>query len=91
MAEVQHVPVPAHEIRAQPQELPRLRFNRGSNVELSSTGWMLPTPDTTPIAEMRKRYDETGYLWVKNLLPREDVYDMREQYVRRGFCRFSHS
>ena len=78
MAEVQSAPIPAHEIH-QAEQLPRLHFNRAKNVELSSTGWMLPTPPTTTIDEMRKRYDETGYLWVKNLLPREDVYDMREQ------------
>lgn len=79
MAEVQNAPIPAHEIQYQSQEVPRLCFNRGKNVELSSTGWMLPTSKDTSIAEMRKRYNETGYLWVKNLLPREDVYDMREQ------------
>ena len=74
-------PVPPHEVTLQTQNLPRLRFNRGKNFDLSSTGWMLPTPKDTPLEEMRKRYDDTGYLWVQHLLPREDVYDMREQYV----------
>jgi len=29
---------------------------------------------------MRKRYETDGYLWVKHLIPREDVYDMRALY-----------
>ena len=81
MAAVQRGPAPAHEINLPTQQLPRLHFNRGKNVDLSSTGWMLHTPVDTPLEVMRKRYDDTGYLWVKNLLPREAVYEMREQYV----------
>ena len=79
MAEVQHAPNLTHEIMFEAEQLPRLRFNRRENIELSTTGWMLPTPKETPLDEMRTRYEEKGYLWVKNLLPREDVYDMREQ------------
>ena len=81
MAAIQTHPVPAHQLSSQPQQLPRLRFNRGKNVDLSSTDWMLPTPKDTPLEEMKARYKDTGYLWVKNLLPREDVYDLREQYA----------
>ena len=29
--------------------------------------------------EMRACYERDGYLWVKNLVPRDDVLDMREQ------------
>jgi len=29
---------------------------------------------------MRKRFDEDGYIWVKGLIPREVVLDMRQQY-----------
>lgn len=79
MAEVQNTPTPAHEIASQAEKVPLLHFNRAKDVELSSTGWMLPTPNNISISEMRRRYDETGYLWVKKLLAREDVYDMREQ------------
>ncbi len=43
---------------------------------------MLPTPCDTRIEEMRGRYERDGYIWVKNVLPREDVLDMREQYYR---------
>lgn len=37
------------------------------------------TADTS-FEEMRARYERDGYLWVKNLIPREDVLDMREHY-----------
>lgn len=47
----------------------------------SSTGWMRPTPSDTPIEEMRKRFRDEGYVWIKNVIPREVVYDMREQWV----------
>lgn len=43
--------------------------------------WMSPTPADTPIEEMRRRFRENGYLYVKGILPREDVLDVREQYV----------
>ena len=35
----------------------------------------------TPRDETKTRYDRDGYLWVKNLIPRDDVLDMREQCV----------
>ena len=80
MAETQRAPVPAHELINEPQQLPSLRSNRGKYVDPSSTGWMRPTSRDTPMEEMRRRYNEDGYVWIKNLIPREDVYDMREQY-----------
>ncbi|KAL8825056.1 MAG: hypothetical protein Q9191_004643 [Dirinaria sp. TL-2023a] len=80
MAETQRAPVPAHEMIYEQQQLPSLRSNRGKYVEPSSTGWMRPTSRDTPVEEMRRRYKEDGYVWIKNLMPREDVYDMREHY-----------
>lgn len=62
-----------------PQRLPTLRSNQGNHVEATSTGWMQSVSTDTPAEEMRARYDRDGYLWVKNLIPREDVLDMREQ------------
>ena len=88
MTAIQSSPVAPHEVTLQTHQIPRLRFNRGKNVDLSSTGWMLPTPKDTPLEEMRRRYEDTGYLWVKHLLPREDVYDVREQYVQVQMQRF---
>ncbi len=41
---------------------------------------MNPTPLGTPVTEMQARYNRDGYIWIKNLIPREDVLDMREQY-----------
>ena len=31
--------------------------------------------------EMRAQYGRDGDIWIKNLIPREVVYDMREQSV----------
>ncbi|KAL8689959.1 MAG: hypothetical protein Q9218_004491 [Villophora microphyllina] len=67
--------------------LPSLRSNQGAYVDPSSTGWMRATPYNTPLEEMRKRFKEDGYVWVKNVIPREDVYDMREHY----FSQFAHT
>lgn len=33
-----------------------------------------------PLEELRKRYDEDGYLFLKHLLPREDVLRARQKY-----------
>ena len=80
MAETQRAPLPAHEMIYEPKQLPSLRSNRGKHVDPSSTGWMRSTSRDTPMEEMRRRYKEDGYVWIKNIIPREDVYDMREQY-----------
>ena len=58
---------------------PTLRSNEGNPIDVASTGWMHSVTTDTPIEEMRARYELDGYLWVKHLLPREDVLDMREQ------------
>lgn len=59
--------------------LPNPRSNQGNPVNAASTGWMNSVTTDTPKAEMRARYNRDGYLWVKNLIPREDVLHMREQ------------
>lgn len=61
--------------------LPSLRSNQGDYIDKSSTRWMRSTHPDTPLEEMRWRYKEDGYIWVKNVIPREAVYDMREQYA----------
>lgn len=78
MVTVQTAPVPAHELVFTPKELPRLRANQGEYVDKSSVSWMQATPSSAPPKEIRKRYEDDGYVWIKNLIPREDVYDMRE-------------
>ena len=73
------VQFPVNDQIVTPQKLPTLRSNKGNHVDIASTGWMhFVTIDTT-CEELRARYDRDGYLWVKNLIPREDVLDMREQ------------
>ena len=62
-----------------PSKLPTLRSNQGNHVEATSTGWMQSVATGTTLEEMRAQYERNGYLWVKNLIPREDVLDMREQ------------
>ncbi len=79
-AATQSAPVPAHELVYEPQQLPRLRANYGDYLDPESVGWMEETPIDTSLEEMRRRFDENGYLFVKNLIPREDVLDMREAY-----------
>ncbi|KAL8988959.1 MAG: hypothetical protein Q9177_002053 [Variospora cf. flavescens] len=67
--------------------LPSLRSTQGNYVDQSSTGWMRSTHRDMPLDEMRQRYRKDGYIWIKDVIPREDVYDMREHY----FSHFSHT
>ena len=80
-ADTQTAPLPAHEMTSLPRQLPVLRSNQGPEVGSASTGWMLPTSLSVPASEMRARYVRDGYIWIKNLIPREDVLNMREQYL----------
>ncbi|KAI9876739.1 MAG: hypothetical protein M1830_005838, partial [Pleopsidium flavum] len=64
-------PIPAHELYIEPRQLPKLRSNQGSHVDPSSTGWLRPTAASTSLDEMRKRFNDDGYIWVKELIPRE--------------------
>lgn len=41
-----------------------------------------PSDPTAPIEELRKSYDENGYLFLKGLLPRDDVLKCRENYFK---------
>lgn len=43
-------------------------------------GWLRPTSADTPIEEMRRRLFEDEYVFVKGLLPRDDVLRTREHY-----------
>ncbi|KAL8874031.1 MAG: hypothetical protein Q9174_000571 [Haloplaca sp. 1 TL-2023] len=61
-------------------EVPTVHSSHGKEVNSSSVGWMHSIDLWTPLKEMRKRYYRDGYLWVKNLLPEEDVLAMRESY-----------
>ncbi|RLL94653.1 hypothetical protein CFD26_102878 [Aspergillus turcosus] len=39
-----------------------------------------PSDPTLPLDELRRRYEQDGYLFLKHLLPREDVLEARRQY-----------
>ena len=73
----------SHELSFEPldQEVPPIRSNEGNYVAQNSLGWMRPTPSDTSLDEMHRRFEDEGYLLIKGLIPREDVLDMREQYV----------
>ena len=60
-----------------------MRSNYGAFLDEQTVGWMKETPVDTPLEEMRRRFDEDGYVWVKNVMPREDVLDMRQAYFVR--------
>ncbi|KAM0714314.1 hypothetical protein Q7P37_010101 [Cladosporium fusiforme] len=79
-AATQSAPRPAHELVYEPEKLPKLRSNYGAYLQDANVGWMRETPIDTPLSEMRKRFEEDGYVWVKNVMPREDVLDMRQSY-----------
>lgn len=80
-ADVQPIPSPAHETVCTSRKVPTLRSNHGDYVKPEATGWMYPTSLSTPVRDMQARYERDGYIWIKNLIPREDVLDMREQYA----------
>ncbi|CZR60660.1 uncharacterized protein PAC_10556 [Phialocephala subalpina] len=49
-------------------------------IEASSLGNLKPTSLDTPLEEMKARYQRDGYLFVKGVLPPEDVIQARRQY-----------
>jgi phytanoyl-CoA hydroxylase len=75
-------PIPQNENIAAhvPRDPPAVRWNGGRPSKPDSTlGWLRETLKDTPIVEMRRRYEEDGYILIKGLIPREVVLDMREQ------------
>lgn len=79
-AATQSAPLAAHELVYEPQQLPKLRSNYGEYLDQNSVGWMKETPIDTQLDEMRKRFQEDGYIFVKGVMPREDVLDVRQAY-----------
>lgn len=45
-------------------------------------GQLRPTSLDTPMEEVRRRYQEDGYVFLKGLIPREDVLKAREEYFK---------
>lgn len=79
-AATQNTPIPAHELVYEPESLPKLRSNYGDYLDQDSVGLMKETSVDTPIEEMRRRFEEDGYLFVRNVMPRDDVFDVRQAY-----------
>ncbi|GCE16105.1 phytanoyl-CoA dioxygenase family protein [Tengunoibacter tsumagoiensis] len=42
-------------------------------------GWLEPTDPHTPITELHEKYKANGYLWLKQILPREAVMAFRKR------------
>lgn len=43
-------------------------------------GRLQPSSPSEPLDELRRRYEQDGYLFLKGLLPRQDVLKAREAY-----------
>lgn len=56
-----------------------MAFNNGDHLDYQKVGLMQPTAKDAPLEEMRQKMKETGYVFVKDLIPREDVLDVRER------------
>ncbi|GAB7352163.1 hypothetical protein MBLNU459_g2646t1 [Dothideomycetes sp. NU459] len=58
---------------------PKLYVNDGP-LDDSSVGRLRPSYPDEPLEELRSRYQEDGYLFLKGLLPRSDVLKARSSY-----------
>ena len=56
-----------------------IQANQG-RVARPQLGWLRPTTADTPLEEMRRRLDQDDYLYIKGLIPRSVVLQMREHY-----------
>ena len=45
-----------------------------------NAAFLRPSDPNLPLEELRARYEEDGYLFAKQVLPRADVLEMRHQY-----------
>ncbi|KAL8830205.1 MAG: hypothetical protein Q9191_001566 [Dirinaria sp. TL-2023a] len=66
----------------QHQPAPLQRTNHGSHIDPEMVDWLTPTSKDTPLSDIRARYSRDGYVWIKNVIPRSDVFDLREQYFQ---------
>ncbi len=72
----------ATEIMTEAPSTPKIsaiRSNTGT-IKEEQIGRLRPTSKDTPVSEMKKRFEEDGYLFVKNLIPRADVLKVRRAY-----------
>lgn len=61
------------------RKISMIRSNTGT-IKEEHIGRLRPTSKDTPLPEMKKRFKEDGYLFVKNLIPRADVLKVRRAY-----------
>lgn len=61
--------------------LESLHVNDGV-LEPSEVSRLQPTDPSLPIKKLRESFKENGYLYLKGLLPREDVLKAREEYFK---------
>lgn len=61
--------------------LPKQIVNDGE-LEASQISLLKQSSTELPLVELQKRFEEDGYLFVKGLLPREDVLKAREEYFK---------
>jgi phytanoyl-CoA hydroxylase len=59
-----------------PQTLKNLT---GDIISESGIGWLRETYTAAPIEVMRKRYLEDGYVFLKKLIPSDEILDVREE------------
>lgn len=45
-----------------------------------NAAFLRPSDANLPLEELQARYEEDGYLFIKQVLPRADVLEMRHQY-----------
>ena len=63
----------------QPEEL-SVKGIKG-DIQDQHLGRLRPTSKDTPLTEMKQKLSDDGYLFIKNLIPREDVFHVRKRYV----------
>ncbi|KAI0173003.1 hypothetical protein GGR52DRAFT_547009 [Hypoxylon sp. FL1284] len=59
--------------------LPSLYVNDGL-LDPDRIGYLQPSSPSEPLNDLRRRYERDGYLFLKGLLPRDDVLKAREAY-----------
>ena len=83
MAQVTSPPQPVHELGSLLNRLaPLQKTNEGAHIDSEMISWLIPTPNDTPLPEIRSRYERDEYVWLKNIIPRDAVLEMRERYFR---------
>ncbi|ETN46920.1 uncharacterized protein HMPREF1541_01109 [Cyphellophora europaea CBS 101466] len=64
----------------EPQPTAHKFFANDGPLDPSQIGYLRPTTLDIPISEVRRRFDQDGYVFLKGLLPRADVLAAREAY-----------